>query len=128
MQLRRLKLEASVRWKQHTAAASRSSGPRMPIINEVAPEAPTSGNLHDKIHITHKRVAIKNVVFCRRCGYWMQSKPASLSKVCPGKPAHRGAAGKLSRMLKGLRPDTKTSTWPDGTSTSIAVTTVTLDT
>ena len=128
LHLRQMKLQASERWKQHIAAANRSSGSRMPSIQDTAPGAPSGEGLYQKIHPSHTRMAVRNVIFCKKCGYWMFSKPISLRKPCPGRPAHNGAAGVLARMMKGLHPDKKVATWPDGSSTRIAVPIVSLDT
>ena len=112
LQLKRQKLEASVRWREHLAASSRSSSARGPIVSD-GPPANDEGS-YNKIHPSHTRVCLKSIVFCKKCGYWMLSKPLSLRKPCPGMAMHRGAAGKLARMMRGLHPESSTTTWPDG--------------
>lgn len=72
-----------------------------------------------KIHPTHKKVALRPIVFCRKCGAWMTKACKLLKEPCKQKPTSKGAAHKKLRMIKGLHPNMELKFWPDGFSTAI---------
>ena len=112
---------AANQWAIHLATSSRLTTARRPLIVESE-----TANRSD-IHESHQKMAIMNISFCRKCGYWAQRKSQALRAQCKGEPPHQGGSGTLKRMLKGLHPDTKLKLWPDGTPTSVPVPVVLLD-
>ena len=70
-----------------------------------------------KIHPSHHKMMVHNIVFCKWCGYHASRKAQRLVEVCLKKPKHNNAAQQLRRMMKGKHPDSKQLVWPGGLST-----------
>lgn len=70
-----------------------------------------------RIHKSHRRYILKDLVFCAKCGFWSSTRvssklQAACSGFCPTGTAHR-----LKRMRGGMHPLRSMQFWPDGTST-----------
>ena len=104
-------------FEKHVASTA-----RLPInreLKEIEVESP-----HDlvkvegrwgKVHPSHTRAMVNQILFCSKCGAWMSSHCKGLSEVCHHIPANKNAKAKLHRMQRGLHPMRDTD-WPDGTS------------
>jgi hypothetical protein len=79
-----------------------------------------------KIHPSHVRSLVHNVVFCIKCGAWMSSNCRTLGKPCMKVPPYKQAKGQLRRLLRGQYP-WKHLDWPDGTPGSTVFKPVRLD-
>ncbi len=55
-----------------------------------------------QIHTTHLIYAVRDIMFCRHCGYWRQLKTTKLKDPCSGLPKGKAQKGNLVRLLKGL--------------------------
>ena len=60
---------------------------------------------------------IRNIVFCKWCGYNASRKTQKLTEVCHKKPQQCDVAQQLRRMMRGLHPDRNVQEWPGGLST-----------
>ena len=60
---------------------------------------------------------IRNIVFCKWCGYNASRKTQKLTEVCHKKPKQSDVAQQLRRMMRGLHPDRNVQEWPGGLST-----------
>ena len=79
------------------------------------------------IHHTHHKMMIRNIVFCRKCGYSTSRKTQKLAEACHNKPKNNDVAHKLRRMMKGLHPDRHVDEWPDGLSTHVKAPPINID-
>lgn len=59
------------------------------------------------IHVTHIVVAVRNILYCRRCGYWTQHICEKLRDPCPGAPSHSNNSSQLLRLNRGMYPRRK---------------------
>jgi hypothetical protein len=71
----------------------------------------------NKIHKSHHRMLLRDITFCKHCGYNSSRKPQKLKEGCPLGPKHNNVAQQLRRMLKGFHPNSKLEFWPGGLST-----------
>ena len=110
IKLNTVKAAASKEWAHHIATSSRQSTARAPCLLEA------ESTQYMNVHSSHHKMAIMSIVFCKKCGYWAQKKGP-----------HNDAAGKLSRMMKGLHPDRKVKKWPDGLSSTMIFPPIALD-
>ena len=102
--------------------------PATEIVTDLLPSGPgEKGEGWAKVHHSHQRMLIQNVLFCAKCGYYMVHKPQALAAQCIGKPKHADGRAKLKRLLQGLHPDRKVDVWPDGACTRIPVEPLHLD-
>ena len=122
-------LQTSSRWREHCEKSSRqlvdctpqpssSSTSEQPVVDKTG---------WNRVHESHQRALIKDVLFCTRCGYFMVKRAQSLASPCLGRPKHADSTAKLKRMLDGRHPDRKVLMWPDGTSTAVIVPPIYLD-
>ena len=81
----------------------------------------------DRVHSSHRRALVKNVLFCCKCGYWMTNKSQALTYTCKGVPQHSDGRAKLKRLMSGLHPGRKVLLWPDGTCTATPTPPIYLD-
>jgi hypothetical protein len=81
----------------------------------------------DDVHPSHRRMLLRNILFCKRCGYWSSKKTQRLSSECNLAPPHSDGKAKLKRMMEGFHPDRNVQAWNDGLSTSINVKPIGLD-
>ena len=80
-----------------------------------------------KIHPSHHKMMVHNIVFCKWCGYHASRKAQRLVEACFKKPKHNNVAQQLRRMMKGKHPDKKQLVWPGGLSTSVTHKPISLD-
>ena len=97
-------------------------GPQIAIEAEAA-----SVPFADGVHTSHRRMLLRNILFCKRCGYWSSKKTQKLSTECRLVPPHSDGRAKLKRMLDGYHPDRTVQAWSDGLSTAIKVKPINLD-
>ena len=57
---------------------------------------------------------IRDIIFCKRCGYNASWKAQQLNGVCNQTPKHNNVAQQLRRMLRGEHPDHRVLFWPGG--------------
>ena len=81
----------------------------------------------DDVHPSHRRMLLRNILFCKRRGYWSSKKTQKLSSECKLAPQHNDGKAKLKRMIDGYHPDRTVRTWNDGLSTAIKVKPISLD-
>jgi len=111
--LAKVKEQADQTWQSHIATSVRVSqmaGTVPTIIEDTAEVQPQRFPIHN----THSPIAIRSIVACKQCGYWASKKSQRLQEICLGRPKHSDGAQKLRRMMKGLHPDAKVTSWPDG--------------
>ena len=124
-----LKNLVSSEWKKHGEASSRPSVTRTAsgstsVINEqrdpktISSDAPPAANA-TKIHKSHHKMRIRDINFCKHCGYNSSRKPQKLKEPCHLKPKHNFAAQQRRRMLAGYHPNANLEFWPDGLSTLV---------
>ena len=80
-----------------------------------------------EVHPSHREMLIRNIVFCKRCGYWGSKKAQKLIEPCRNEPQHSDGRAKLKRMLDGYHPDRNVKTWSGGLSTNTKVAVICLD-
>jgi len=108
------KAKADQSWQKHLSSSVRVAqllGTAPKIMDEKVDEVGTPRFI---VHPSHSTMAIRSIVHCKVCGYWASKKSQKLQEQCPKKPPHSDGAHKLKRMLQGLHPDARISTWPDG--------------
>ena len=66
---------------------------------------------------SHHKMMIRNIVFCKWCGYNTRRNTQKLADECPKVPKHNDVTHKLRRMLLGKHPDRNQLEWPGGLST-----------
>lgn len=81
----------------------------------------------DDVHPSHRKMLLRNMLCCKRCGYWSSKKTQRLSPECNLAPPHSDGKAKLKRMMEGFHPDRNVQAWNDGLSTSIKVKPLALD-
>ena len=111
-------------WRKHGAVKITEEYPRDP--NTLKSEALQPNDLK-AIHPSHHKMTIRNIIFCRRCGYSKSRKTQKLADPCNLKPKHADVKLKLKRMIEGMRSDRKVLQRPDGLSTQVIVSPVNLD-
>jgi len=67
-----------------------------------------------KIHKSHHKMLLRDITFCKHCGYNPSRKPQTLKEPCPLQPKHSNVAQQLRRMLRGQHPKASLEFWPDG--------------
>ena len=87
-------------------------GPKVET-SEVAATVPFAS----EVHPTHRKRLLRNIVFCKLCGYWSSKKTQKLSEKCLLAPPHSDGRAKLKGMLDGYHPDRNVRAWNDGLST-----------
>ena len=97
-------------------------GPKVEV-NAAAATVPFA----DDVHPSHRIMLLRNILFCKRCGYWSSKKTQKLSSECKIAPPHSDGRAKLKRMMDGYHPDRKVHAWNDGLSTAIKVRPISLD-
>ena len=97
-------------------------GPKV-AMNSAAATVPFA----DDVHPSHRRMLLRNILFCKRCGYWSSKKTQKLSSECKIAPPHSDGRAKLKRMMDGYHPDRNVRAWNDGLSTAIKVRPIGLD-
>ena len=116
---KRLKLineEADCAWRQHVLDRIHLAQIRESKV-EVQDGGLVSGSW-GRIHTSHRRMILKDYIFCMRCGLWSQLRLSSaLLHECSGTTS-RGTSSRLKRMLGGYHPVASVVTWPDGSPTS----------
>ena len=80
-----------------------------------------------EVHPTHRKMLIRNIVFCKKCGYWSSKKAQKLSEPCRNEPQHSDGRAKLKIMLDGFHLDRSMKTWNGGLSTETKVAVICLD-
>ena len=111
--LKGVKKIADAKWQEHIRSSTRirqlSTHPdtREGSSNPGEPE-------RFEVHESHRLMAVRSVVFCKTCGYWATKKSQKLKAECSLKPLHSDGSHKLRRMLRGLHPEAKLRTWPEG--------------
>ena len=102
------------RWSQHIAASS-SAEPLAAVNNRETVEAGSCGDVYytHKIHRSHTIAAVRNILFCSKCGYWTQQKTEQLRSPCVGVPPHNLRQCQLNRLRQGKYP--RVGSWGDGT-------------
>ena len=80
-----------------------------------------------EVHTSHRKMLLRNILFCRTCGYWSSKKTQKLSEACILAPPHSDGRAKLKRMMDGYHPDRGIKAWNDGLSTAIKVKPISLD-
>jgi hypothetical protein len=121
--LKEVKRKTAFDWRRHLQQQQQMRSDAQPVVAA----QPSEGGAYSKIHASHRRVSIKQIVFCKTCGCWMANKIQKLSQPCQGAPTTSGVKGALKRMLKGIHPDSKVKQWPDGTDSRQAAPLVNLD-
>ena len=81
------------------------------IISDTPAESTT------RIHKSHHKMKLRDITFCKHCGYNSSRKPQKLKEECLLKPKHSNVAQQRRRMLRGYHPNAKLDFWPDGLST-----------
>ena len=112
--LKLVRTKADQSWQKHLSSSVRVAqllGTAPKVMEENVEEV---GTPRFKVHPTHSTMAVRSIVHCKVCGYWASKKSQKLQEQCPKKPPHSDGAHKLKRMLQGLHPDARISTWPDG--------------
>ena len=71
------------------------------------------------VHPSHHKLLLRNILFCKICGYWSSKKTQKLSTQCCLEPPHSDGRAKLKRMMDGYHPDYRAAQWSDGMSTAI---------
>lgn len=69
------------------------------------------------VHASHRRYMVNGLLFCGKCGYWMDRKALKLKEVCPGVPSDTHLPWwkpLVKRALLGLHPNNKATHWPCG--------------
>ena len=79
------------------------------------------------IHPSHHKMMIRNIVFCKRCGYSKSRKTQKLADKCHLQPKQVDVKQKLKRMMAGKHPDRHVLKWPDGLSTQVTVPPINID-
>ena len=79
------------------------------------------------VHPSHRKMLLRSIVFCKKCGYWSSKKTQKLSAPCQNEPQHSDGRAKLKRMLDGYHPDRTLKEWNDGLSTAIKIDVICLD-
>ena len=95
-----------------------------------AAELVEEGEQPENVHPTHDRWMVKNITFCRRCGYHQRYRTGKLREPCDGKPANPSSATALQNMISGYHPlqnRKRSREWDDGTSGAKAHRPVKLD-
>ena len=73
---------------------------------------------------SHHKMMVRDVVFCKKCGYHGTWKAQMLKVKCNEVPKHHNAKQQLDRMLRGLYPNTTALFWPNGGPSTIGPQTV----
>jgi hypothetical protein len=112
--LKLVRTKAEQSWQKHLSSSLRvaqllGTAPR--VMEDKVEEV---GTPRFKVHPSHSTMAVRSIVHCKVCGYWASKKSQKLQEQCPKKPPHSDGAHKLKRLLQGLHPDARISTWPDG--------------
>ena len=102
------------RWKTHTHVEQSTS---CPPFNPRIQHDPQMQGAWGRIHDSHRQSVIRNLVFCRNCGYTYSQRCAKLQEPCNGRFVHKDTIGRLIRMKKGLHPISTKVFWPDGAPT-----------
>ena len=105
-----------IQWREHLEAQKQKQMGPAPHTAAIMPDT----GAYSKIHLSHARVSIRHLIFCKRCGYWMANKTQKLTEKCLRPPRNNGVKGSLERMLRGLHPDSKVLQWPDGSNANVA--------
>ena len=112
--LKEVKKKADAKWQEHIRSSTRIMQlSTLPSIRDGGSSS-SEGPERFEVHASHKVMAVRSVVFCTQCGYWATKKSQKLKMPCNLKPLHSDGAHKLRRMLKGLHPEAKLHTWPEG--------------
>jgi hypothetical protein len=129
--LKRLKQQTDLEWRWHILngiAQHRQRDVHLQV-HEIGPVGgefvdqmgvPQQDALHawGRIHGSHRRMIVRNLIFCRRCGYWTSMKITTrLSGECKGDMTH-AVKHRLKRMRNGYHPVHSALFWPDGSSTA----------
>ena len=80
-----------------------------------------------EVHPSHRKMLIRNIVFCNKCGYYGSRKAQQLIEPCRNEPQHSDGRAKLKRMLDGYHPDRNVKEWNGGLSTAMKVAVICLD-
>ena len=68
----------------------------------------------DRVHTSHKRAMVNQIVFCIKCGLYCINKADGLSVQCRGCPTNSFGKAQLKKLLNGRHPVRGATTWPDG--------------
>ena len=98
-------------------------GPKICTSPSLLPQVPFAS----EVHPSHRKMLLRSIVFCKKCGYWSSKKTQKLSDPCLNEPQHSDGRAKLKRMTDGYHPDRKLKQWVDGLSTSIKIDVLCLD-
>ena len=125
---KKYKDQTDQQWREHVLArivenAEHSQGGRELVVHEVheRDDQPAADCIRGwgRIHHTHRRCVIKDMLFCRRCGKWTTTRLSEvLRKPCEGR-AQEQQKHRLTRMCAGLDPLNSVKAWADGTPTEI---------
>ena len=97
------------------------------VILEVDRPNNNIGGRFEGIHHSHKKRALRSLVFCKLCGLHMHVNLCGLKEPCRGKPSRVGKT-RLRRMLDGYHPKPERyRTWDDGVLTRHKFDVVSLD-
>ena len=115
-------------FRKHAEQESRTSKPRE--VEQVVIGTPEEDVVNEggwsRVHPSHKRAMVNNVIFCTKCGAWMSSNCRRMGKQCLRTTPYKQAKSQLRRLMSGLYP-WKHLTWPDGTPGTVAFPLIRLD-
>lgn len=103
-------------YRQHAEKESRASKPReveQIVIAEQGEHVEVAGGWN-RVHPSHVRAMVHNIIFCVKCGAWMSSICRRMGKQCMRVPPYKQAKSQLRRLMRGQYP-WKHLDWPDGT-------------
>ena len=124
-QLRIAKETARRSWVRHGTSSSSTGVSRDPRVNASIDEAQVP--FASEVHPSHHKMLLRNVLFCRKCGYWGSRKTQKLTSQCQNMPPHSDGKCKLNRMMNGLHPDRNIKQWTDGLDAQIRTAPINLD-
>ena len=82
----------------------------------------------DKIHSSHRRALVNDIVYCIKCGKYGIKKVEGLSSQCTGMPTNDFGRAQLKKFNDGIHLVRNALSWPDGTSSAIKFEPIRLDT
>ena len=110
-----------------TKPVKKAEGGGIEVVDELrGPKVDTTTGSVDLrgIDKSHHKMMVRDVVFCKKCGYHGTWKAQMLKLKCNEAPKHHNAKQQLDRMLRGLYPNTSVLFWPCGGPSTIGSQTV----
>ena len=125
--VKQARIEADELWRKNLLQRIRGEVPTMQLQHVRADDLHDDLSGWGRIRGTHRRMVVKNLIFCMKCGCWSSSRVSStLTSICKGAP-HPSLKHRLKRLQHGLHPLKSTEFWDDGTSTMSPARVIQLD-